>query len=56
MPAFRNNIQKLVFNGMRKEVQRSNTTVDQKENRFYKRADPNAIRIQTPSYSVTYVH
>ena len=56
IPAFKNNFQKSVFNGMMKEVKRSNTTVDQQENRFYKRADPNAMRIQTPSYSVTSVH
>ena len=55
IPAFRNNIQKLVFIGMKREVNQSNTTVDQQVNRFNKKTDLNVMRIQGPSYSVTYV-
>ena len=34
IPAFRNNIQKLAFTGMKREVKQSNTTAEQQENRF----------------------
>ena len=56
IPAFRNNIQKLAFKGMKREVNQPNTTVDQQQNRFYKKSDLNVMRIHRPSYSVTYVH
>lgn len=55
MPAFRNNIQKLVFERRHREVNQSNIIVDQQENRFHKRAHPTLIGIQRSSYSVTYV-
>ena len=40
---------------MKREVNQSNTTVDQQVNRVNKKTDFNVIRIQGPSYSVTYV-
>ena len=55
MPAFRNNIQKLLLDRRHREVNQSNIIADQQENRFHKRALPTVIGIQRSSYSVTYV-